>query len=717
MAESTANPKSQCPVCRTELPAASAGGGCLRCLLAAALPEAEQRGVRDADLTPVLLRPTPPETVRFFAFDDYELIEEIARGGMGVVFRARQVRLNRIVALKFIHPGRLDSPEAVRRFRLEAEATARLEHPNIVPIYEVGECAGQPFFAMPLMTGGTLAGEISKPQFEISNPPQAARFVATLARAVHYAHQRGIIHRDLKPGNILLDGRGEPYLTDFGLAKVLTEGQDLTQTIAVLGTPHYMAPEQAAGKASEVGPAIDVYALGAILYELLTCQPPFAGNSPVEILRHVIENEPTAPEKARRLARGQTFSAPLPVDLETVCLKCLRKDPAQRYASAVALAEDLDNWRAGRPIGARPLSAAKRVWRKIRRLPVTTVLAAVASLALGGVVWFSTRAPQTALLDSPALDAYWKGRSAWYKRTVDGYHEAHEYFQKALLDDPGYYPAWVGVADVHVMGWLFTDENPRGLRERAHAAVHKALELSPDRVEAHATRGFLLSYYDWDWTNSLRAFDHAIQLKKDYEPAHYWYALTLARLGRTREALAQAEQARVADTNNPVASWYVGCVHYYAGDYVQATNQLRRTIEPPPGFAYSYTYLGMAHLAMGQVPEAIHWLEAGRRISPWTWSRVWLAAAYALSADPAHQAKLDELLAPVRNPPGGYASVYPLAVVHAVRGEKDRALDYLEQEYRAGSPAITWIKVDWPFRSLRDHPRFKELLRNLGLLD
>ncbi|MCZ7638591.1 MAG: serine/threonine protein kinase [Verrucomicrobia bacterium] len=301
MTDVTTNPGRRCPVCGVFLPNAGPPDRCPRCLLAAGLSEAVLAAVGDTDVTPLLLRPAPPAAVKLFAFGDYELIEEIARGGMGVVFKARQTRLHRTVALKFIHPGRLTSAEAGRRFRLEAQAAARLEHPHIVPIYEVGECAGQPFFAMPLMTGGTLAQRIADFGSRTSDVA-SARLVATVARAVHYAHQRGIIHRDLKPGNILLDGHGEPHLTDFGLAKVLTEGRDLTQTLAVLGTPHYMAPELAGSPTREVTTAADLYSLGAILYELLTGRPPFMGDTPWEVLRRVVEEEPAAPNQARRLA-------------------------------------------------------------------------------------------------------------------------------------------------------------------------------------------------------------------------------------------------------------------------------------------------------------------------------------------------------------------------------------------------------------------------------
>jgi len=713
-----------CPVCGARLSGGLADGLCASCLLRAAVEPPEAARPVETDLAPILLRPAPPGAVRFHAFGDYELIEEIARGGMGVVFRARQTRLGRIVALKFIHPGRLNSPEAVRRFEREAESTARLEHPNIVPIYEVGEHAGHPFFTMPLLSGGTLAQRISNLTFEISNQA-AARLVARIARAVHYAHQRGIIHRDLKPGNILLDAEGEPRLTDFGLAKVLTEGQDPTQSMDVLGTPHYMSPEQAGFGAGEVGPATDVYGLGAILYELLTGQPPFRGGSVPEVLRRVVEEEPVSPGRLARVPHPGPRTTPesrspecVPDrDLESICLQCLRKSPAARYPSAAALADDLENWLAGRPVKARPIGAVARVWRAARRQPALAGLAGTAALTLVGLA-LSLTVPRQTGPRAPTFDAtevYWRGRAAWNQRTVNGYHEARRLFQLALEADPEFMPARVGLADMHISGWLFTDEHPRVLRVKAHDTVQGALTQFPNRAEPHATQGFLLSYYDWDWTNAFREFERAIQLKPDYTPAFYWQALSLVRFGRFSEAIAQAEKGMSLEPNNPVAVWFVGAVLYSAGDYPAATNRFHRALALNANLAYAHTYLGMTHLAMGQVTEAIRWLEQGWELSPWPWSRVWLTAAYARSDDPADHAKLDELLRPVREPSGGYASVYPLAVLHAVRGETSRALECLEQEFREGSPAITWIKVDWPFDGMRAHPRFKELMRRVGL--
>jgi WD40 repeat protein/Tfp pilus assembly protein PilF len=287
----------------------------------------------------------------------FEIRGELGRGGMGVVYQARQVALNRLVALKMILAGNHADAEKQRRFRVEAEAIARLRHPNFVQVHDHGHSDGHAYLALEFVEGGTLAQKAAG----VPQPPaQAAQLVETLAAAIQHAHQHGLVHRDLKPTNVLFTADGVAKITDFGLAKRLEEATAETASGALLGTPSYMAPEQAAGHGKAVGPAVDVYALGVILYELLTGRPPFQGDSVLEVLRQVQEEEPLPPA---RLRPG------LPRDLETICLKCLQKEPGQRYATAVALAEDLRRFRAGEPIAARPVGTLERAWRWSRRNP------------------------------------------------------------------------------------------------------------------------------------------------------------------------------------------------------------------------------------------------------------------------------------------------------------------------------------------------------------
>jgi eukaryotic-like serine/threonine-protein kinase len=313
---------------------------------------------------------------------DYEILDEIARGGMGVVYRARQMSLGRIVALKLVRNLALATDSEIRRFRIEAEAVAQLDHPHIVPIYEVGQAEDQPYFSMKLIAGSNLARHVTRLK---SDPRTAAALMAKVSRAVHYAHQRAILHRDLKPSNVLLDEAGEPYVTDFGLAKRIDgepEPGGVTLTGAIMGTPAYMPPEQARGQTKALTTAADVYSLGATLYETITGRPPFEGDSPADILFRVLDSDPPRP---------QSLSPWVDRDLETICLKCLDKQPGRRYSSAEALAEDLEDWLAGRPIAARPSGAVERLRKWARRRPEIALLAGavlvVFVLGLAGVIW------------------------------------------------------------------------------------------------------------------------------------------------------------------------------------------------------------------------------------------------------------------------------------------------------------------------------------------
>ena len=290
-------------------------------------------------------------------FGPYELLREIGRGGMGVVYEARQKGLERSVAVKMILASHLASPELVRRFQAEAKAAARLRHSNIVHIHDVGQLYGQDFFAMEYIDGQSLAERIAQGPVDVHT---TVRLAATVARAVEHLHQQGIVHRDLKPSNILLDSDGQPYVTDFGLAKVFVGNSDRTATGVIAGTPSYMAPEQASGRRAEIGPATDVYSLGAILYELLTGVPPFRAETPLDTLMEVLGGDPATP---------RTLNAHVPRGLELICLKCLAKEPRERYPTAAALADDLDRFARGEVLQVRPPTPLQQFWSWTRRQP------------------------------------------------------------------------------------------------------------------------------------------------------------------------------------------------------------------------------------------------------------------------------------------------------------------------------------------------------------
>lgn len=295
------------------------------------------------------------------SFGDYELVEELGRGGMGVVYKGRQTSLDRTVAIKMISRGRLASDEDLARFRAEAEAAAGLDHPGIVPVYEVGQHAGQPYFSMKYIAGETLSARLADGPLA---PQEAARLLSKVARAIEFAHDHGLLHRDLKPANILIDAAGEPHVTDFGLAKRIEGDSSLTASGAILGTPMYMAPEQAAGTRGELSPATDVYSLGSVLYQMLTGRPPFQAATPVDTILLLLEQDPPPPH---------LMNPKVDRDLEMIALKCLQKPPDLRYASAGALADDLDRYLRSEPVSARSagfMDVMARVFRETHHTPI-----------------------------------------------------------------------------------------------------------------------------------------------------------------------------------------------------------------------------------------------------------------------------------------------------------------------------------------------------------
>jgi WD40 repeat protein/predicted Ser/Thr protein kinase len=384
------NDALNCQRCGAALPTRTPEGFCPRCLMESAVrlvvaggePGQESAAAQPA---PGAAQSPPALSGRF---GNYELIERIASGGMGVVYKARQLGLERIVAIKVLPFGAFTRDEFVRRFQLEAGAAARLRHPNIVTIYEVGRADGYPFFSMEYVEGTTLAELVRNGPLE---PVRAVRLVRAIAEAIHYAHQQGILHRDLKPSNVLIDSLDQPRVSDFGLARDLADDSELTVTGQAIGSPNFMPPEQAEGRPADISPRSDVYALGAMLYFLLTGRPPFAADSAVATLRQVVQNDPVAP---RLLNPG------VPRDLETICLRCLEKEPARRYVTAQEVADELGRYQRSEPIVARPITFAERAWRWCRRRPAVAGLLAtllvVVAAGFAATLWQWHRAEHNA---------------------------------------------------------------------------------------------------------------------------------------------------------------------------------------------------------------------------------------------------------------------------------------------------------------------------------
>src|SRR5438067_4643086 len=390
-----------CRKCGAEIFADAPEGLCTACLFETGLdllahPSvapgddcAPVENVESSDANAALRVKKAPRPAKTLAnFGDYELLEEIGRGGQGVVYRAHQKSLNRTVALKVIGLGHWATQAHLKRFRLEAEAAASLEHPGIVPIHEVGERDGSCYFSMKLVEGGQLDDVVRREPITIR---RAVELIAKVARIVHYAHEHHILHRDIKPGNILLDQKGEPHLTDFGLARLVETESTVTRTMEVLGTPSYMAPEQAVGNNAQLTSATDVYGLGAVLYQLLTGHPPFAGGTTFETVRLVLDTDPRQP---------RLWNPKIDRDLSTICLKCLEKGPKRRYSSALALAEDLERWLKHEPILARRTGLITRGRKWVRRNPTSALLAAslvALAAAAGWIIWKTefVRQPET----------------------------------------------------------------------------------------------------------------------------------------------------------------------------------------------------------------------------------------------------------------------------------------------------------------------------------
>src|SRR5437667_5347838 len=524
-------------------------------------------------------------------FGDYEVLEEIGRGGQGVVYRARQKSLNRIVALKVIGLAHWATEAHVKRFRMEAEAAAHLDAPRIVPIYEIGERDGACYFSMKFIEGGQLDKIIGS---ELMPGRKTAVLMTKLAHTLHHAHQNGVLHRDVKPGNILLDAKGEPHLTDFGLARLVETESTVTRTLEVLGTPSYRAPEQAAGNNAQLTSATDVYGLGAVLYQLLTGHPPFAGSTTYETVRIVLETQPRQP----RLCNPKVDR-----DLETICLKCLEKEPAKRYASAEALAEDIERFLRNEPIRSRRSSQLEHLWRwRKRKALVASLIAAltiVVAIGLAGALLELRRVQAERVLvrranlsgqekarlaaeqtkNPAAYDAYLRGRTF-----PGGWHEdgAIRLFQEAVKLEPSFAHAWaylsIGQSE---SSWVGTDPSPPRLAA-AKDALDRALALAPDLPETHLALGHYLYRGPHDYTGALAEFQQAEKGLPSSADVIEALAALQRRLGHWDEAVAEQRRVVELDPRNVHASFSLATTYRCLRRFPEALATVDRALAWTP---------------------------------------------------------------------------------------------------------------------------------------
>jgi tetratricopeptide (TPR) repeat protein len=525
-----------CKTCGSSLDLHMVSGFCPGCLLETVLGTEPTR---------------PPGT----QIDDYELRGEIARGGMGVVYRAKQRVPSRVVALKMILPVHINSAGAVQRFRAEAETAASLDHEAILPIYAVGEHDGAPFYTMKLAEGGTLAARLG----DYENPSAAAALIAKLSRAVGYAHERGILHRDLKPANVLFDSAGRAYVSDFGLAKCLQAEGDLTQTLAVLGTPFYMAPEQARDSKA-VTPAADVYGLGAILFHLLEGRPPVEGKTPMEVLHRASSETPRLTKRS------------VPRDLQTICLKCLEKEPESRYASAAELAEDLESFCSDQPIRARPIGRATRSWRWTRRNPVIAGLAICSLVLLLALVIQVPREGKKTSRNPQAYALFTKAMEKMRQPAPEPgpLEEAQHLFERSIVLDPKYAPAHALLSRVHSL--LYAYFSPEEIhKQRAKSEAEEALRLDAKDGYAHLAMGTYLSRIERDCDPALKEFDLAQAAMPNEPYVYHGRAHALIRRGKFKEAIADYERATELDPTSwnmfdALGNAYLSMRMYSAGE-------------------------------------------------------------------------------------------------------------------------------------------------------
>jgi serine/threonine protein kinase/cytochrome c-type biogenesis protein CcmH/NrfG len=672
-----------CGKCGSKLFGDAPQGLCSLCLFKAGLGSLAEG---DESLTSSSAR-TPTE------FGDYELVEEIGRGGQGIVYRARQKSLNRTVALKVIGPGTWAIEAHLKRFRREAEAAASLQHPGIVPIHEVGERDGQCYFSMNFIEGGQLDEVVRHSPMPIR---QAVQLVAKVARTVHYAHEHGILHRDIKPGNILLDAKGEPHLTDFGLARLVEAESTVTRSLEVLGTPSYMAPEQAGGNNTQLTSATDVYGLGAVLYQLLTGHPPFAGRTTYETIKLLLDTEPRPP---------RSLNPKIDRELSTICSKALEKDPRLRYPSALALAEDLDHWLKHEPIQARRTGILTRGKKWVQRNPTSALLgASLIALAavIGENVW------KTEFIPNPVTN----GVAVLPFENLSG-DPNNAYFADGIQEE--ILTRLAGIADLKVISRASTQQyqsKPRNLQEIAkqlgvanilEGSVQKAVDqvrVNVQLINAQTDTHLWAGTYDRKLTDILGVES---EIAKGIAES-----LEVKLTGREKQALA------VKPTNNQEAYdaylrglAFEGHSSFLAGvgPPLEAIGFYERAVQLDPNFALAWARLSRTNAAADRSDAAKRALENAQKLDASSAETLLALGHYQLSMlhdDAAARTtfeRVNEML------PSSSQAPFALGRLARREGHWDECVAYFERALTLDPSNVELLlRVAWTYAMLRQFP-------------
>jgi serine/threonine protein kinase/Flp pilus assembly protein TadD len=689
-------------------------GLCLSCLLRSGLcPEEPQAESFDAALAEIDVRDSE------WRLGNYQILEEIGRGGMGVIYRARQRHSRRIVALKRILSYHSDSRDTLQRFQREAEAVASLDHPNILPIYEVGVSEdGLPFFSMKFAPGGSL---LHGRRVFRDEPRQAVRLIAKISRAIDYANNQGILHRDLKPGNILLDGRGEPLVGDFGLAKWIDATSDLTRTMTVFGTPGYIAPEQVHGPARDLTPAVDVYSLGAILFELLSGQPPFLGEHALAVIHQA--SEKTAP-KLRSLAPR------LDRDLETICARCLERDPAMRYRTAGDLVEDLERWLEDRPIFARPVLPPVRLWRWSRRNPkLAGSIAACLILAAVGLVEKIASSRLSAILQRVEIAQRSVAVTPFedldeISTTSNSARSVTSAFTAALAQAKGIQLNTVPrqIAE-DVDPWRTEDWKRIGESGNARMVLSGSVRRreGKQRVAIHlieTATGSAVSTWLQDGESDS---DIAKALTTRISDV---IADTKVTSGDARASVGRNDRKRdaIGETNNSLARSYCDrgkefFLRYNLADLDRAIESFRKAVEIDPNYAVAYAMLGSACQARAQTDPTHDWLAqadaataVALRMAPML-PEAHRARAGTLRRHGQLRASLDSFLTVYELEPAPWRSAALLGDTYEQVGRPDLALRWFEKASRRQTQPLFADNLGNAWTSLGDYDEAEKAYR------